>query len=1025
TRALERESDELFSYTPPSTTLYFTNSGGSYASEKWIEITTGPNGTGTILYAQGSGVYGNGSGLLTDEPFTVTDGTPYYISCYDKYADGWDGTTYEIRTAVSGGGILVANNGGLSPNDGVDGDGSSAWQTRALERESDELFSYTPPSCNPPSTLTATNITTTSADLGWTSAGNLWDIELGAIGFTQGAGTMVTAATANPHALSGLSVNTSYDFYVRNDCGASGISTWAGPFSFTTAFFNAAIPSCTDFEANSLGTSTTLTTNAESSASISATAAANSSAYGIMLTGAGFSGWSGGSTSSTETQAWVTNTSHQSSINMIVDATAETAVLLKFDLRQEYGYGNKYSWFRVTVNGLQVGASINPTTSTSDVFANQSYDLSAYAGTTFTLKLEASCKYVADKVLIDNICLSAPSCSAPSALAATNITATSADLGWTTGALWDIEMGAAGFTPTGTPTTVGTTTNPYNATSLTANTSYDFYVRNDCGASGISTWAGPFSFTTICAVFTAPFAESFDATTLPSCWSQSATTGGPWVFGNTGIFWNTSGCPAPTDHTSNGGNMASLDHSSTDVGVILEMPVIDVSSLTIPNLDFWYYMCNTGYSPINELYIEAWDGSAWTLVSSNTIGTSGWEKLSYNISTFTYGANLVKVRFRSESGGSSGDYYGDAGIDDVSVTCSTSSTDTQVECDTYTWLDGVTYTASNTTATFTTTNAAGCSNVATLNLTINNAATSTDTQVACDTYTWLDGNTYNTSNNTATYNIVGGAANGCDSLVTLNLTINNATTSTDTQVACDTYTWLDGVTYTASNTTATFTSMNTAGCTNVATLNLTINSSTTSTDTQVACDTYTWLDGNTYNTSNNTATYNIVGGAANGCDSLVTLNLTINNATTSTDTQVACDTYTWHGAIYTASNTTATFTTPNAAGCDSIVTLDLTILNSTTFTVNRTVCDLLVSPTGKVWNTTGVFNDTLTNSVGCDSVITFNLTVVYSYSRTDNIALCPGQSYRVGPSLYTTAGTYTNVFSTIPGCDSTIITNLS
>lgn len=50
---------------------------------------------------------------------------------------------------------------------------------------------------------------------------------------------------------------------------------------------------------------------------------------------------------------------------------------------------------------------------------------------------------------------------------------------------------------------------------------------------------------------------------------------------------------------------------------------------------------------------------------------------------------------------------------------------------------------------------------------------------------------------------------------------------------------------------------------------------TTGTDTRTECAGYTWIDGNTYDESNNTATFLIVGGAANGCDSLVTLNLTI------------------------------------------------------------------------------------------------------------------------------------------------------
>lgn len=51
---------------------------------------------------------------------------------------------------------------------------------------------------------------------------------------------------------------------------------------------------------------------------------------------------------------------------------------------------------------------------------------------------------------------------------------------------------------------------------------------------------------------------------------------------------------------------------------------------------------------------------------------------------------------------------------------------------------------------------------------------------------------------------------------------------------------------------------------------------TSSTQTVEACDSYTWIDGNTY-TSNTTApVFNFEGGAANGCDSVVTLDLTIN-----------------------------------------------------------------------------------------------------------------------------------------------------
>ena len=98
---------------------------------------------------------------------------------------------------------------------------------------------------------------------------------------------------------------------------------------------------------------------------------------------------------------------------------------------------------------------------------------------------------------------------------------------------------------------------------------------------------------------------------------------------------------------------------------------------------------------------------------------------------------------------------------------------------------------------------------------------------------------------------------------------------------------------------------------------------------------YTWIDGNTYTTSNNSATWTLTN--ASGCDSTVTLDLTITNSNTGTDVQTACDSYTWiDGNTYTTSNNSATWTLTNASGCDSTVTLDLTINNTPSFTVSGT-----------------------------------------------------------------------------------------
>ena len=71
--------------------------------------------------------------------------------------------------------------------------------------------------------------------------------------------------------------------------------------------------------------------------------------------------------------------------------------------------------------------------------------------------------------------------------------------------------------------------------------------------------------------------------------------------------------------------------------------------------------------------------------------------------------------------------------------------------------------------------------------------TGTDVQTACDTYTWIDGNTYTSSNNTATHTLTNVA--GCDSVVTLNLTINSVS---------DLNTSLNGLTITSDNTNAAY-----------------------------------------------------------------------------------------------------------------------------------------------------------------------------------------------------------------------------
>jgi hypothetical protein len=359
----------------------------------------------------------------------------------------------------------------------------------------------------------------------------------------------------------------------------------------------------------------------------------------------------------------------------------------------------------------------------------------------------------------------------------------------------------------------------------------------------------------------------------------------------------------------------------------------------------------------------------------------------------------------------------------LTITDSNAGTDVQAACDSYTWIDGTTYTASNNTATWVETNAVGCDSLVTLNLTITNSNAGTDVQAACDSYTWIDGTTYTASNNTATW--VETNAGGCDSLVTLNLTITNSNAGTDLQAACDSYTWIDGNTYTASNNTATWVETNAVGCDSLVTLNLTITDSNAGTDVQAACDSYTWIDGTTYTASNNTATW--VETNAVGCDSLVTLNLTITNSNAGTDVQAACDSYTWiDGTTYTASNNTATWLETNAGGCDSLVTLNLTITNSNAGTDVQMACDSYTWIDGTTYtasNNTATWLET--NAGGCDSLVTLNLTITNSNAGTDVQAACDSYTWIDGTTYTASNNTATWLETNAVGCDSIVTLDLT
>ena len=370
-----------------------------------------------------------------------------------------------------------------------------------------------------------------------------------------------------------------------------------------------------------------------------------------------------------------------------------------------------------------------------------------------------------------------------------------------------------------------------------------------------------------------------------------------------------------------------------------------------------------------------------------------------------------------------------------------------VACDSFTW-NGVAYSETPAEApTMTLTNATGCDSVVTLLLTVNHSTTAVETVTACNSFVW-HGTEYTASTNEPTYTTVNAA--GCDSTVTLHLTIEQCATTeltvcdsytwpvsgetytqsgeyiegTDTLIltvnystaadefvtACDSYTW-NGVTYTEVPAVApTMTIVNAVGCDSVVTLQLTLNSATTGVEELTACDSIEW-HGAMYYASNNTATYTTVNAA--GCDSTVTLNLTVNHSTTAVEEVTACNRYVWHGVEYTASTNEPTYTSTNAAGCDSVVTLHLTIEQCGTTTI--TACDSYTWM-GNTYNASGEY------VVGTDTLV---LTINHS-TVSDTIAeVCNSFTWHGVTYISTPAVAPTFVLENAVGCDSTVTLNLT
>lgn len=370
----------------------------------------------------------------------------------------------------------------------------------------DDIMVDVIPTCPIPSGIMLVNTFTDSASFTWTENGTAtnWLIDAGVVGFTPGIGTLVSNDTAG---IGGLASSTNHEFYLRSYCGVGDTSSWVGPFNFATTCATFTAPFN---EAFSTPTLPLCWTEAGATpweyGSDNGTVPSGFAAYGAenvtdhSLGGGGtFIGIDGSDNGSNDTSMLLTP---------MIDVSGLTTPAISYaifsnnidDTARNTFYAE--FWDGAAWNGLDtVNDNLGP------AWVNRVFDISGYTITgdiqiRFTVIGDTLGSTYFNDILIDDVTVNElPSCAAPSLLVIDSISNNFANLNWMemgTATDWIVEYGMTGFT-LGTGTNSGvTTTKPYPATGLVANTSYDFYVSAFCAVGDTSNWVGPFTFTTSC-----------------------------------------------------------------------------------------------------------------------------------------------------------------------------------------------------------------------------------------------------------------------------------------------------------------------------------------------------------------------------------------------------------------------------------------------------------------------------------------------------------------------------------------------
>jgi len=865
------------------------------------------------------------------------------------------------------------------------------------------------PNCPPPSALTASAITTTSANLVWTctSCVGSFALEYGPTGFAPGTGTIVNPAVS-PVAVSGLTAGTTYQYYVIQDCSGTGagFSPAAGPVSFTTKMLGDDVCSSIGLTFGSSGPYDNTTATNEIGEPIPLAGGCNT-----QINWCDFS-------SAADNSMW---------FSFVAPASGRVNI-------QAPGFDTQLAlWSAPNCASILTGGATllaaNDDAAGAPSYSSILTEVNCLTpGTTYYLQLDGYSGTVGSTVII-----------------LTDLGVVNASF---TGLSSSYCIGAASATLTpatagGVFSGTGIFGSSFNASTAGVGSYSVSYTVNGCYTATQSVTVN--ALPTVTAASTGSIVCSGTSVTL---------TGG----GATSYAWDNSVIDATAFVPS---GSLSYNVVGTDANGCTNTASVSVTVNALPTVT----ATSTGSIVCSGTSITLTGGGATTYAWDNSVvdGTAfvPTGSLSYNVvgtdingCTNTASVSVTVNAVPTVTATSTG-----------SIVCSgTSVTLTGGGATTYAWdnsvVDGTAFVPSGSLSyNVIGTDANGCTNTASVSVTVNTlptvTAASTSSSVCsgtavtltgggATTYVWdnsvIDGTAFVPSVSSS-YNVVGTDVNGCTNTASVTVSVNDlptVTASSTGSTVCSgtavtltgggatTYVWdnsvVDGTAFVPSvSSSYDVVGTDANGCTNTASVTVSVNdlpivtasstSSTVCSGTAVTltgggATTYVWdnsvVDGTAFVPSVSSS-YEVVGTDVNGCTNTASVTVSVNdlpmimasstpvlcNGGTSSVTITGMDgtpSYTGEGT-FTQSAGTVAYSITDANGCDAStsVTISEPALISSTQTL--TVCAGEVVLVGSnTYNTTGIFNDVLTSAFGCDSTVTTDLTVNAALDLTTSVS---------------------------------------